>query len=133
MPGKLKEIAEHNRNLGVPDEDRVSGRHLTNLGTYRAYVSAYLAEHSMVNKQMTHMVRYLPSTPQGLPLEIYLYSADTRWVFFEGIQADIIDHLLAVMPEFGLRVFQNPSGNELEMIARGLSGRKSADQPTGRT
>lgn len=113
---KVAEIESHNRSLDLDVSDRVSGRHLTNLGTFRAYVSAYLDEHPMVQKNLIHMVRYLEPTSQGLPFEIYLFSSDKNWVNFEGIQADIMDHLLSVLPEFGLRVFQQPSGWDLQAL-----------------
>lgn len=107
---KAVEIEKWNDARGIQDGDRANGRHLTNLGTFRAYVSAYLLNHPHVNTKMTCMVRYLEAGAQGLPLEIYLFSADKNWVAFEGIQADIIDHLLAIMGEFDLRIFQAPSG-----------------------
>lgn len=118
---KENEIAAHNKALGVAKSDKVSGRALTNLGTFRAYVSAYLDEHPMVEKGLTHMVRYLEGNPNGLPLELYLFCSDKAWVNYEAIQADIIDHLLAVMGEFGLRVFQAPSGANMETIANSVA------------
>lgn len=117
---KVAEIESHNKMLALDVSDRVSGRHLTNLGTFRAYVAAYLDEHPMVQKNLIHMVRYLEPTSQGLPFEIYLFSSDKNWVSYEGIQADLMDHFLSVLPEFGLRVFQQPSGWDLQELGASL-------------
>jgi miniconductance mechanosensitive channel len=117
MQAKLADITTYNRANNIPDDDYVSGRHLTNLGTYRAYTDAYLKALPIAAKGMTNMVRYLAPDGNGLQMEIYLFSADKKWENYEGIQADIIDHLLAILPEFGLKVFQNPSGSDLALIA----------------
>lgn len=117
LEAREKDISEHNARLGLDPEDMVSGRKLTNLGTFRAYVSAYISEHPMLNRDMTHMVRYLEPGPKGIPVEIYFFCSDKAWVTYEGVQADIFDHLLAVLPEFDLRVFQEPSGWDLQSIA----------------
>ncbi|MGD2134987.1 MAG: mechanosensitive ion channel family protein [Gemmatimonadales bacterium] len=95
-------------------------RRLTNLGTFRAYVANYLRQHPKVHQGMTLMVRQRDPTPDGLPLEIYAFTNTTDWVEYEGIQSDIFDHMLAVAPEFGLRVFQHPSGRDFE---RAFAGR----------
>lgn len=113
LAGKRKEIAEHNARLGTPGDDIVSPRHLTNLGTFRAYVLAYLRAHPMVSKELTCMVRYLETTAKGIPMELYFFSTDKAWVNYEAIQSDIIDHILSVMGAFGLRVFQDLSGADL--------------------
>ena len=88
----------------------INTRQLTNIGTFRAYISAYLKQHPKVHHEMTCMVRQLPATEVGLPLELYFFSNDQNWVNYEAIQADIFDHLYAAAPLFGLRVFQHPSG-----------------------
>jgi len=91
----------------VPAElDMVNSRHLTNIGTFRAYCTAYLRSRSNIAQNMTLMTRQLAPTPEGLPLEIYAFANVTQWVAYEGIQADIFDHLIAVLPEFGLSLFQ---------------------------
>lgn len=91
----------------VPTElDMVNSRHMTNIGTFRAYCTAYLRSLSGVAQNMTLMTRQLAPTPEGLPLEIYAFTNRTEWVIYEGIQADIFDHLIAVLPEFGLSLFQ---------------------------
>lgn len=89
-------------------------RRLTNIGTFRAYVVSYLRQHAKVHQGLTLMVRQRDPTPDGLPLEIYAFTNTTEWVAYEGIQSDIFDHILAVAPEFGLRVFQHPSGRDFE-------------------
>ncbi|MDR2193306.1 MAG: mechanosensitive ion channel family protein [Treponema sp.] len=123
MKTKLAEITEYNKTLAIPEDDYVSGRHLTNLGTYRAYTEAYLKALPQAAKNMTNMVRYLQPNENGLQMEIYLFSADTAWVNYERFQADIIDHLLATLQEFGLKVFQHPSGGDLQVIAEKLERR----------
>ncbi|MDU7805686.1 MAG: mechanosensitive ion channel, partial [Serratia marcescens] len=91
----------------------LNGRRLTNLGTLRAYLEAYLRAHPRIHQNMTLMVRQLAPTPEGLPLEIYAFTNTTVWAEYESIQADIFDHILAVIDEFGLRVHQTPTGNDL--------------------
>jgi miniconductance mechanosensitive channel len=83
---------------------------MTNLGTFRAYVKAYLENHPMVHSQMTFLVRHLPPGEHGLPLEIYVFCKDQQWASYESIQADIFDHIIAVVPLFDLRIYQRPSG-----------------------
>lgn len=91
----------------VPSElDMVNSRHMTNIGTFRAYCNAYLRSLSGIAQNMTMMTRQLEPTPHGLPLEIYAFANDTRWVVYENIQSDLFDHLIAVLPEFGLSLFQ---------------------------
>ncbi len=116
LADKEKELAQHNAALGLPEGDGVNGRGLTNIGTFRAYVVAYLRELPIVHEEMTFLVRQLAPTEHGLPIEIYVFSKDQAWSNYEGIQADIFDHILAVVPEFGLRVFQQPSGADFKAI-----------------
>lgn len=120
LENKAHELADWNRTLGEWGErDVLNRRRLTNLGTFRAYVEQYLHAHPGVHPEMTVMVRQLQPGATGLPLEIYCFSVDTRWTVYEGVQSDIFDHLLAVLPEFGLGVFQTPSGQDLrEGVAR---------------
>ena len=101
--------------LGDKAELLANQRHLTNLGTFRAYVQAYLQAHPSIHKGMTLMVRTLEPTPEGVPLELYCFTNTTVWAAYEGIQGDIFDHLLAILPEFGLRLYQSPSGNDLRV------------------
>ncbi|MBE0509651.1 MAG: mechanosensitive ion channel family protein [Chromatiales bacterium] len=110
---KKQELREWNARLAEQGLDPVNGRQITNIGTFRAYVDRYLRHHPSVHQGMTLMVRQLSSGPEGLPLEIYCFTNTTAWVAYEGIQSDIFDHLLAILPEFGLRVFQQPSGQDM--------------------
>jgi len=126
---KVKEIEEHNRRLGIdPQASPVNGRRMTNLGTFRIYLEEYLRQHPQIRKDMTLMVRQLKPTPEGLPLEVYAFVSDTRWVYYERIQADIFDHILAAAPEFGLKVFQIPSGGDLR---EGLAALRRTDGGDG--
>ena len=87
-------------------------RRLTNLGTFRVYVQKYLEAHPQTHKEMTLLTRQLAPGPEGIPIEIYCFSNDTAWARYEGFQGDIFDHLIAVLPEFGLRAFQSPAGSD---------------------
>lgn len=113
---KAEEIAIYNEKHQIDSSSLVNGRHLTNLGTFRAYLTAYLKAHSEINQDMIAMVRQLQPTTNGLPMEIYVFTKDVAWVNHETVQADIFDHILAVIHEFDLRVFQNPSGHDLAEI-----------------
>ena len=86
---------------------------MTNIGTFRAYLLSYLRTLPKIRQDMTFLVRQLPPDERGLPIEIYVFSSDQAWVNYEDIQADIFDHIFAVLPEFGLRPFQNPAGAEI--------------------
>ena len=89
-----------------------NARKLTNVGTFRMYIVNYLRSHPKIHDSMTFLVRQLAPTSHGLPIEIYVFSNDVNWIPYEGIQSDIFDHLLAIIPEFGLRVFQEPAGSD---------------------
>jgi miniconductance mechanosensitive channel len=117
---KLEEIDAHNKDIEVDESFLVNGRHLTNIGTFRAYLEAYLRNHPKIHQDLTFLVRQLAPTAQGLPIEIYVFSNDQAWANYEGIQADIMDHVLAVIPLFDLRVFQAPSGREVEALAKAV-------------
>ena len=109
---KRTELAKHNRSAKVDDSSLANGRRMTNIGTFRAYVQAYLQNHPMVSQEMTLIIRQLAPGEHGLPIEIYVFCTDIRWAHYEAIQADIFDHILAVLPEFDLRIFQNLSGSD---------------------
>jgi miniconductance mechanosensitive channel len=113
---KEKEIQKYNEEHHIDTSELVNGRRMTNIGTFRAYIEAYLLNHPKINHELTFLIRQLAPDSQGLPIEIYVFTNDTRWAFYEKIQADIFDHLLAIVPEFGLRVFQAPTGYNLEHI-----------------
>ena len=116
---KEAEIAEWNRHELSSDYDEINARRITNIGTLRAYVIAYLKSHPRIaGGGFTLMVRQLPPGPQGLPLEIYCFTDTVDWGEYESIQADIFDHLIAILPEFGLRIFQEPSGLDFARMAQ---------------
>ncbi|HPU20949.1 MAG TPA: mechanosensitive ion channel family protein [Alicycliphilus sp.] len=107
-----KRQAVHSANAALGEGAAVPAnlRRLTNIGTFRAYVQAYLQAHPGVHQGMTLMVRMLEPTAEGVPLELYCFTATTAWVQYEAIQGDIFDHLLALLPEFDLRLYQSPTG-----------------------
>ena len=109
---KKTELETFNTATKVDNASLANGRRMTNVGTFRAYVQAYLMNHPMINKKMTFLIRQLQPTEYGLPIEVYVFSKDKVWANYEAIQADIFDHILAVVPEFDLRVYQNPSGSD---------------------
>ncbi|MEN8204535.1 MAG: mechanosensitive ion channel domain-containing protein [Pseudomonadota bacterium] len=119
---KHEEIAAYNSERSFDEDCLVNGRRLTNVGTYRAYIVAFLRQHPMINQDMTFLVRQLAPTSQGLPLEIYVFSKDKVWANYEAIQADIFDHLLAVIHEFDLHAFQQPAGMDFRLLAEQASG-----------
>jgi miniconductance mechanosensitive channel len=116
LASKNSKITTHNTHLSE-DERPVNSRNLTNLGTFRAYLLEYLRQHDQVRKDMTLLVRQLAPTTQGVPIEIYIFTAETRWAVYEGIQGDIFDHIFSILPEFGLRAFQAPSGADMQSLA----------------
>lgn len=113
---KKKELAEYNAEHKIDPSCLVNGRRMTNIGTFRAYVEAYLEHHPKIHKELLHMVRQMPPSPEGVALQIYAFTNDINWVNYENIQADIFDHLLAVLPEFKLRRYQYPSGHDLQAV-----------------
>lgn len=117
LDAKEREVAEHNARENVDESTLVNGRHLTNLGTFRAYLQAYLQNHPMIHQEMTLLVRHLEPTEHGLPIEVYAFSRDQAWANYEGIQADVFDHVLAVIPQFDLRVYQQPSGLDFQTLS----------------
>jgi len=118
---KKEELDNFNREKGFDASVLVNGRRMTNIGTFRAYINAYLRNHVKINQDMTFLIRQLPPGPTGLPIEIYVFTNDTAWANYEAIQADIFDHILAVVPQFDLRVFQNPSGDDFRYLKTSLS------------
>jgi miniconductance mechanosensitive channel len=117
LDSKLLEIDEDNSDKNVSHDTLINGRSLTNIGTFRAYIEAYLRNNANIHKEMTFLIRQLSPGTNGIPIEIYVFSNDTNWVSYEAIQSDIFDHLLAIIPEFGLRVFQNPTGNDFSKLS----------------
>ncbi len=113
---KVKEVESYNQAKKADLSEMINGRRITNVGTFRAYCVAYLRNRPDIHQGMTFLVRQLEPTPQGLPLQIYVFTKDIRWANYEGIQADIFDHLLAAIPQFNLKVYQQPSGKDLENL-----------------
>ena len=110
---KEQELTDYNAGLVTEVDAEVNRRRLTNVGTFRAYAYNYLKNHPNIHAGMTLIVRQLAPGPEGLPLEIYCFTNTTEWAVYEDIQSDIFDHLLAIVPEFGLRLYQKPAGSDL--------------------
>src|SRR5690554_453318 len=115
---KEKEIAEHNAKLGDVDMISVNVRRLTNIGVFRIYAERYISQKAEINKEMTTMVRQLQPTSQGLPLEVYCFTKDVRWIYHEKVAADIFDHLLTVASEFDLEIFEEPSSSDFSKLLK---------------
>ena len=113
-----KVIEDYNTEHGIDNSILVNGRRQTNLGVFRAYLTNYLKSLPTVNQDLTCMVRQLQPTEQGIPLELYFFSAIKAWVPYEGVQADVFDHVLAIIPEFDLHVFQNPTGEDFRELSK---------------
>lgn len=114
---KLDEISKWNKELADAGQEVVNTRRVTNIGTFRAYVQRYLENHPGIHQEMTLLVRQRDPTPDGLPLQIYAFTNTVKWAEYEGIQSDIFDHLLAILPEFGLSVYQHPTGRDISQLA----------------
>lgn len=112
---KQRELEDFNQQCQADAASPANGRRLTNVGTFRAYMLAYLRRHPLINQDMTLLVRQLEPTAQGLPLQLYVFSADKRWEAYESIQSDLFDHFLAAMSEFDLRPYQAPSGADIRL------------------
>lgn len=130
LPAKQQEIDAWNQQLAEQGKEPVNTRRITNLGSFRAYVLHYLKNHAGIHQQMTIMVRQLAPGADGLPLELYCFTNTTAWLDYEGIQSDIFDHLLSILPEFGLRVYQHPSGMDVRSLVRTLTPTESSGKGT---
>ncbi len=115
---KLEEVCAYNKEHLTNTQVVTNGRWLTNVGTFRAYAYAYLTQHPQTNDALFTLVRQLEPTAQGLPMQLYAFTKSTQWADYEQVQADIFDHMLAILPEFGLRHYQQPSGWDFEKISR---------------
>lgn len=113
---KQQELERYNKEHNIDGSIKVNGRRQTNLGVFRAYLVNYLKSNPDVNKNLTCMVRQLQPTEKGIPMELYFFAATTVWIPYEGIQSDVFDHILAVLPEFDLQVFQEVSGSDLRHL-----------------
>jgi miniconductance mechanosensitive channel len=111
ISNKILELEEYNKKYDADGMDSINARRMTNLGIFRKYIEEYLKYHPKIHNDMTFLVRHLQPTEKGIPIEIYVFSNDQEWSNYEAIQADIFDHILAVIPEFGLKVFQFPTEN----------------------
>ncbi len=116
LKAKESELLSWNAQLDESSRLPINSRQLTNIGTFRAYVENYLRHSGDIRQDMTLLVRQMAPTADGLPLELYCFTATTAWARYEAIQSDIFDHLLAILPEFGLRVFQHPSGADMREL-----------------
>lgn len=113
---KEAELSEYNLQHNMEEKLLSNGRHMTNVGTFRAYIQFYLNNNPQLHKEMAQIVRQLPPTENGLPLEIYVFTNNTEFEIYEIIQADIFDHILSIAGEFDLRIFQNPTGYDMRQI-----------------
>jgi len=129
LTAKEQELADWNRKLEKRGQEPVNTRRVTNLGTFRAYVERYLRAHPGVHQGMTLLVRQMPLSSEGLPVEIYCFTNTTVWAQYEGIQGDIFDHLLSILPEFGLHVFQHPSGRDFRKRLEPTEAMTSLGEP----
>ncbi|WP_298187617.1 mechanosensitive ion channel domain-containing protein [uncultured Pseudomonas sp.] len=121
LSNKQSELLSWNSALLDTSQEPANTRRITNIGTFRAYVEHYLRQHPGIHQEMTQLVRQLSPTANGLPLELYCFTNTTAWTRYEAIQSDLFDHLLAILPEFGLRVFQHPSGADMRELKPGLA------------
>ncbi len=120
LNSKQSELLSWNSALAEASQEPANTRRVTNIGTFRAYVEHYLRQHPGIHQEMTQLVRQLSPTADGLPLELYCFTNTIAWSRYEAIQSDIFDHLLAILPEFGLRVFQHPSGADMRELKHSL-------------
>ncbi|MBK5214227.1 MAG: mechanosensitive ion channel [Flavobacteriaceae bacterium] len=114
---RQKDVDKFNKKNEIDKELLINGRNQTNLGVFRYYTDAFLNENSAINKDLFLMVRHLAPTDKGIPIEIFCFSKDKRWVNYEHIQADIFDHLLAAIPYFDLEIFELPTGKDIQALA----------------
>ncbi len=120
VKSKKDDIDKYNKENNIDNEKLVNGRRMTNVGTFKKYVEAYLSNHPKINHNMICMVRQLKPGSSGLPIEIYAFTNDVAWLNYESIQADIFDHILAIIPYFNLRIYQNPSGRDIREVDFGV-------------
>lgn len=116
LTARASEIEQYNQDQKVDKTYPLNGRHLTNVGVFRAYAERYLAHHPRIRQDMTHMVRQLNPTEVGIPLEVYCFTNTVAWLEYENIQSDIFDHLMAAAPLFDLEIFQSPTGSDFQRL-----------------
>ena len=117
---RIKQVESYNSEKKIDTSQPVNGRRLTNLGTFRAYLLQYIKSHPKINQEMTLLVRQLAPTEHGVPLQIYAFCNDIAWVNYEEVQSDIFDHTLAVIHQFDLEIFQEPSGSDWRSLGKSL-------------
>lgn len=122
--GKRGELAKYNATFSADAKLIPNARRLTNVGTFRAYLKGYLRQHPRIHQGMTLLVRQLPPSSEGLPIELYVFTNTTAWGDYEDIQSDVFDHVFSIVHEFGLRVFQEPSGADFEKLSEAGDGRR---------
>ena len=108
-----EEIRRYNRENKISEEDVLTGRRQTNIGVFRKYLELHLKNNPRINTNMSFIIRQLQPTEKGLPMEIYVFSKEKDWAAYEKLQNDLFDHIFAVIPEFGLKIFQSPAGNDM--------------------
>jgi miniconductance mechanosensitive channel len=113
---KREELKEYNAGMDIKKAEIINLRRLTNIGTFREYLKIYLRQREDVNENLTFLIRQLDPGPQGLPIEIYVFANTTDWAEYEDVQSNIFDHILAILPEFGLKVFQVPTSNDIQSL-----------------
>ncbi|UMB60578.1 mechanosensitive ion channel family protein [Lutibacter sp. A80] len=118
LEDKYKEITDYNNKINADKSVLINGRNLTNFGVFRKYLDAYLNQNASVSKELFSMVRQLAPTSKGIPLEIYCFSTNKQWAYYEAIMADIFDHVIAAIPYFDLEVFEEPTGKDLQTFVK---------------
>ena len=111
-------VQAYNKKYNIDDSVLVNGRRQTNIGVFRAYLRGYLHNHEKISDTMTFLIRQLQPSEKGLPIQVYVFSKVQTWAEYEDIQSDIFDHILAIIPEFDLRLFQNPTGSDFREIKK---------------
>ena len=113
---RSEEVKKYNREKNVDESEIINGRRLTNLGTFREYLKAYLRNRDDISKDLTFLIRQLEPSANGLPIEIYVFATTIEWAKYEEVQAHVFDHIFAVVKEFGLAIYQNPTGNDFKNL-----------------
>jgi len=116
IAGRQAEIDQYNAQTGADRSMPVNGRNMTNVGLFRQYINRYAQQHPLIRKDMTLLVRQLQPTAQGLPIELYMFTSDTRWAVYEDVMSDIFDHLLAAIKYFRLEVFEAPASDDVRSL-----------------
>jgi miniconductance mechanosensitive channel len=125
---KQQEISKYNEDNQFDLSSRANGRRMTNLGTFRAYLLNYLQNREDIRQDLTLLVRQSQSSSSGIPIEVYAFTATTKWAEYENIQSDIFDHIFAVIPEFGLRLHQSPTGYDFSKLAKAEAIAKNSSE-----